>query len=166
MNIPLNIDWQQILLHLLNFAVLAGGLYLLLYKPVKEFMDKRQAHYQELEETAQRKLREAEEEMASGRQALQREREELCAQKAQTLQEAEQTAREHLERAKSQGDQIVAGARTAAKRTLDKAEADAQLRIKELTAAAVEKLVLRSVGEAYDQFLDAAEEEERHDGQA
>ena len=35
MNIPLNIDWQQILLHLLNFAILAGGLYLLLYKPVK-----------------------------------------------------------------------------------------------------------------------------------
>ena len=34
MNIPLNIDWQQILLHLLNFVILAGGLYLLLYKPV------------------------------------------------------------------------------------------------------------------------------------
>ena len=31
MNIPLNIDWQQILLHLLNFVILAGGLYLLLY---------------------------------------------------------------------------------------------------------------------------------------
>lgn len=166
MNIPLNIDWKQILLHLLNFAVLAGGLYLLLYKPVKEFMDKRQAYYRELEETAQRKLREAEEEAASGRQALQREREELLAQKAQTLQEAEQAAREHLERAKTQGDQIVAGARTAAKRAMDKAEADAQLRIKELTSAAVEKLVLRSVGEAYDQFLDAAEGEERHGGQA
>lgn len=32
MNIPLNIDWQQILLHLFNFAILAGGLYLLLYR--------------------------------------------------------------------------------------------------------------------------------------
>ena len=46
MNIPLNIDWQQILLHLLNFAILAGGLYLLLYKPVKAFMEQRQAYYQ------------------------------------------------------------------------------------------------------------------------
>lgn len=35
MNIPLNIDWQQILLHLFNFAILVGGLYLLLYNPVK-----------------------------------------------------------------------------------------------------------------------------------
>ena len=45
MNIPLNIDWQQILLHLLNFVILAGGLYLLLYQPVKAFMEKRQAYY-------------------------------------------------------------------------------------------------------------------------
>ena len=39
---PLNIDWQQILLHLLNFAILAGGLYFLLYAPVKSFMAKRE----------------------------------------------------------------------------------------------------------------------------
>ena len=32
MNIPLNIDWQQILLHVLNFVILFGGLYFLLYK--------------------------------------------------------------------------------------------------------------------------------------
>ena len=50
MNIPLNIDWQQILLHLLNFVILAGGLYLLLYKPVKTFMEKRQQYYQEQEQ--------------------------------------------------------------------------------------------------------------------
>ena len=41
MNLPLNIDFQQILLHLLNFVILAGGLYLLLYKPVNKFIKKR-----------------------------------------------------------------------------------------------------------------------------
>ena len=46
MNIPLNIDWQQILLHLLNFVILAGGLYLLLYKPVQTFMETRQKRWQ------------------------------------------------------------------------------------------------------------------------
>ena len=35
MNIPLNIDWQQILLHLFNFVILAGGLYFILYKPTQ-----------------------------------------------------------------------------------------------------------------------------------
>ena len=54
MNIPLNIDWQQILLHLFNFAILAGGLYLLLYRPVKDFMKKREEHYQSMDEAAER----------------------------------------------------------------------------------------------------------------
>ena len=36
MGIPLNVDWQQILLHLFNFIILFGGLWLLLYKPVKK----------------------------------------------------------------------------------------------------------------------------------
>ena len=35
-NIPLNVDWQQILLHWMNFVILTGGLYFLLYKPVKQ----------------------------------------------------------------------------------------------------------------------------------
>ena len=52
MNIPLNIDWQQILLHLFNFSILVGGLYLLLFKPVKNFMDKRAKHYQDMETAA------------------------------------------------------------------------------------------------------------------
>ena len=41
MNLPLNIDVQQILLHIFNFVILAVGLYFLLYKPVKQFMDNR-----------------------------------------------------------------------------------------------------------------------------
>ena len=52
MNIPLNIDWQQILLYLFNFSILVGGLYLLLFKPVKNFMDKRAKHYQDMENAA------------------------------------------------------------------------------------------------------------------
>ena len=53
MSIPLNIDWQQILLHLFNFAILAGGLYLLLYKPVKQFMEQREADYRKAYDAAQ-----------------------------------------------------------------------------------------------------------------
>lgn len=56
MNVPLNIDWQQILLHLLNFAILAFGLYLLLYKPVKNFMEKRIDYYKKMDEEAREKL--------------------------------------------------------------------------------------------------------------
>ena len=54
MGVPLNIDWQQILLHLFNFLILFGGLYLLLYRPVKAFMDKRTAYYADMDAEAKR----------------------------------------------------------------------------------------------------------------
>ena len=57
---PLNINLQQILLHWMNLSILTGGLYFLLFKPVKQFMDKRAAYYQQLEEQASDKLAQAE----------------------------------------------------------------------------------------------------------
>ena len=59
MNIPLNIDWQQILLHLFNFAILVAGLYLLLYNPVKKFIKKREDHYVQVDQEAEGKRQEA-----------------------------------------------------------------------------------------------------------
>ncbi len=49
---PLNIDWQQILLHLLNFVILFAILYFLLYKPIKDFMQKRMDYYKSLYDEA------------------------------------------------------------------------------------------------------------------
>ena len=60
MGVPLNIDWQQILLHMFNLIILTGGLYFLLYQPVTAFMKKRQEYYAGLEADAQAKLQEAE----------------------------------------------------------------------------------------------------------
>ena len=57
---PLNINFQQIFLHLLNFTILFAAMYFLLYKPVKDFMDKRAAYYADLDRQAQDKLEEAE----------------------------------------------------------------------------------------------------------
>jgi len=57
---PLNINWQQILLHLFNFAVLFGILYFLLYKPVKQFMDERIKYYENLDKEANENLAQAE----------------------------------------------------------------------------------------------------------
>ena len=132
MNIPLNIDWQQILLHLLNFVILAGGLYLLLYKPVKTFMEKRQQYYQEQDAKA-----------------------------AKTLADAEKTAAEVRQQLKN-ADADAAAKLAAAQREHDKQLSDAQKELKDLAVTATEKLVLQSDGDAFDQFLDAAERGESH----
>ena len=42
---PLGIDFAQIFLHLFNVVILFGGLYFILYSPVKKFMDKREEYY-------------------------------------------------------------------------------------------------------------------------
>ena len=104
MNIPLNIDWQQILLHLFNFTILAGGLYLLLYRPVKEFMQKRDAYYQGINDQAeqlkqqadqlkkdyQQKLSDADSEIVQKRADAQK---QLEAFRQQQVSQAEKEAR-------------------------------------------------------------------------
>ena len=59
MNLPLNIDWQQIILHLFNFVILFAILYILLYKPVKDFMQKRIDYYKKLDGDANENLDES-----------------------------------------------------------------------------------------------------------
>ena len=46
---PLNIDFLQILLHMLNFVILAGGLTFLLFKPVNRFLDQRREQFAQAE---------------------------------------------------------------------------------------------------------------------
>lgn len=70
MGVPLNIDWQQILLHVFNLIILTGGLYFLLYQPVTAFMKKRQEYYAGLEADAQAKLQEAEQKVREADETL------------------------------------------------------------------------------------------------
>ena len=48
---PLNIDFLQVLLHMLNFVILAGGLTFLLFKPINKFLENRKAHLKSLSAT-------------------------------------------------------------------------------------------------------------------
>ena len=104
MNIPLNVDWQQILLHWMNLAILTGGLYFLLYKPVKRFMEKREAYYRDLEEQAAGKLREAEELKASYQAKLDGAEEEIRQARAKSQAAVQQSVEEQM----AQARQIIA----------------------------------------------------------
>ena len=98
MGVPLNIDWQQILLHLFNFLILFGGLYLLLYRPVKAFMDKRTAYYADMDAEAKRKLADAERQEKQYRDHLANVENEADALKKQAMESARQAAAEQLRR--------------------------------------------------------------------
>lgn len=164
MSIPLNIDWQQILLHLLNFAILAGGLYLLLYKPVKKFMAQRADYFQKQEEDAQAKLKQAEELKADYQAKLRKAEDEIAGERARSLSESERAGAQILQDAQTQAEQIISDARQTAQQEREKIIGGAQKEIADMVTTAAEKLLLQSTAsEAFDQFLTAAERSERHE---
>lgn len=161
MNIPLNIDWQQILLHLLNFAILAGGLYLLLYRPVKKFMAQRAEHYQKLEDEAQARLKQAQDAQADVQARLADLEHEIAERRTKAQAEWEQADAQRRQEAKQQAEKIMADARENAERERAEIVAGAQKEIEEMVTTATEKLLLHSTAsEAFDQFLEAAERSE------
>ena len=159
MNIPLNIDWQQILLHWMNLVILTGGLYFLLYKPVKQFMEKREAYYRSLDEQAAGKLREAEELKAAYQAKLDGAEEEIRQSRAKAQAAVQQSVEEQM----AQAQQIVAKAKEEAAASRERIIRDSQREIRDLTVKAVKKLAVKADMDLFDQFLDLAEGGKAHE---
>lgn len=157
---PLNIDWQQILLHLLNFVILFAGLWLLLYKPVKKFMQGRKEKYEQMDADAQKKTAEAEEKRAEYEQKLAAADAEIAKKRADAGKELDSFETMRRAAAEEEASAIVAAARESAAREKERAVSEARSEIAGLVTEATEKLVLHeSTSEAYDSFLDAAQKQ-------
>lgn len=157
---PLNIDWQQILLHMLNFVILAGGLYFILYKPVKSFMAKREQHYKEMNDAAETNRDEA----AALRKATQEKYDaavdEVIRMRTKASDEIEAEKQRLLGEARAEARRILETAGKTAEMRSKKALADSNDELRALAMEAVEKLLIND-GSALDKFLDAAESEQR-----
>ena len=160
---PLNIDWQQILLHLLNFVILAGGLYFLLYKPVEDFISKREAYYADRQKDSDRRDEESQALKAEYEEKLDHADEEIRARKKDAAAELEKAIRARNAEAEAQAKEIIEKAEKAAQARRDKALEDSNRDIRKLAIDAVEKLAVSSDSEALDKFLDEVESEVRHD---
>ena len=163
---PLNINYQQILLHLFNFVILAAGLYLLLYKPVFAFMQKRQDHYAEMERQAAEKEAAAQSALDAYNQRLKTADEEIQRRAAMSGQQADAEKQERLQRAQEQADKLLDAARAAARQERETILESAQKDIAEMVVSAAEKLVRAQADPQkdkalYDRFLEAAQEDEQ-----
>lgn len=160
--VPLNVDWQQILLHLLNFTILFGVLYILLYDPVRKFMKSREEHYAEIENKTNTALADAESSREAYAAKVKAFDEEAKNEKAEMSKAVEDERERRLSAAKNEAEKIVADARTQADKEKTEILESAQKEITELVTEAVEKLTLeQSASDAFDQFLDAAEGAEK-----
>lgn len=156
--VPLNIDLQQILLHLFNFTILFAALYFLLYKPVKNFMAKREAHYSEMDQKAGQALADAENSRQAYDEKVRAFDEEAKAEKSRMSKAVEAERERRLAEARNEAEKIVADARNEADREKKEIIESAQKEIAGMVTDAMEKLTLeQSASDAFDQFLDAAE---------
>lgn len=163
MSIPLNIDWQQILLHLFNFAILAGGLYLLLYRPVKKFMEQRQNHYESMHQQAQQDREQAEKLKAEYEDKLSQVKTAITQRKAEAEQELSQLRSQRVAEAKQEAEAILAKARENAKREQEELVSSASKELVDMAVTAAEKIALGADGDPYEQFLNLAERRTSHE---
>lgn len=160
---PLNIDWQQILLHWMNLAILAGGLYFLLYKPVVGFMQKREQHYKDMEDKAQEELRKAQEARAQYEAKLDAAEDEIREARQKSQVAVQKSADEQLALAQAQAREIVVEAHAKAKEAREKALRDSQRELKRIASEAAGKLAFHKDDDPFDSFLDLAEGGNKHD---
>ena len=156
--VPLNIDLQQILLHLFNFTILFGALYILLYKPVKDFMAKRTSYYEDMDSKAEDALRSAENSPDAYESKVREFEDEVRAERSKVNKELADSRDRQLAADRTDAEKIVSDARAEASREKEEIIASAQKEITEMVTGAMEKLTLeQSASDAFDQFLDAAE---------
>lgn len=154
---PLNIDWQQILLHLLNFVVLFAILYFLLYKPVKQFMEKRAEYYKNLDEEAKTNLAEAEKAKEEYLKKLDLVEDEIAAKRQEAHIKMEEASAAKIKLAKEEAEKIVAEAHKDIEYDRIKMMKQAKKEIRHMVTSAAEKFVAKSTTpEAFDEFLEAA----------
>mgnify|MGYP002802080398 FL=1 len=163
MNIPLNIDWQQILLHLFNFTILAGGLYLLLYRPVKEFMKKRDAYYQGINDQAEQLKQQADQLKKDYQQKLSEADSEIAQKRADVQKQLEAFRQQQVSQAENQAQAILQKAKESADREHEQMLSKASKELTDLAVSAAEKIVLKDQGDPYDQFLNLVEGEKPHE---
>ena len=157
--IPLNINFQQIMIHLFNFTILFGALYILLYKPVKNFMESREKYYADMDDKAESTLKAAEDSKDEYDQKVRAFDEEVRAEKNKAQKEIESLRERQIAEARADAEKIVSDAKAEADREKKEIIASAQKEITGLVTDAMEKLTLeQSASDAFDQFLDAAEE--------
>ena len=159
-NLPLNIDIQQIFLHLLNFTILLAGLYFLLYEPVKKFMNKRTAYYEDLDRQAKEKMEEARRVRRSYEERLMEAEEEIRQRGEEVQKSAAAQAQAQIQDAAEEAAHILAKAQAEARAERERMLNEVRGQISDMVAMATERLVLDSTSTAYDQFLAAAGEDD------
>lgn len=155
---PLNIDFTQVLLHMLNFVILAGALGFLLFKPITKFMVDRQKHFEDLAKENEETAKTNADMKAEYEQKLEEAKVEIADMHRNAEKEAAETAKEYIDSAHQKANAIIAAAETEAEKRKESILDSAQTEISELVLSATQKLLSDTVtpernSALYDEFI-------------
>jgi F-type H+-transporting ATPase subunit b len=145
---------------------LAGGLYLLLYRPVKQFMEQRQAYYQNIHQEAQQVKEQADQMKAEYQEKMSQVEKAIAQRQADAEQELEQLRSQQVADAKQEAEEILAKAQENAQREKTEMISKASKELVDIAVTAAEKIALGADGDPYEQFLTLAERRPSHDEQS
>ncbi|MBR1508605.1 MAG: ATP synthase F0 subunit B [Eubacterium sp.] len=155
---PLNIDFQQILLHMFNLVLLFFGLYFILYKPVRDFMDKRMADYKKTKEDSVHDKEEAEAIKKEYEEKIAAAEDEISAMRKEADEKVSKENAARIKEAKQEAEEIIQRAKRTAQDERDRILENANAQIKNLAMDAASKLLMgEDVSDTYERFLDDAE---------
>jgi len=141
----IGIDWQVLLAQFVNFAILFGLLFVLLYKPMRRMLDERSNRIKESMEQAEQikeQITKTEEQVKLQMDAARREGQEILAQAAQMGERLKEEAKGE---ARQEAEIIVARARTEIERERDQAIDEVKREFVDLAIRAAEKVVNESL---------------------
>lgn len=142
-----------------NLIILGFGLYLLLYKPVKAFMDKREAYYKDLDDSANKKNEDADKLLKEYQDKLAKADEEIKDKKNIAMKELDDKVNSELNKAEEDAKRIVEDAKAQGQKKHDELVESANKDICDLAIKATSKLVDKTLDDSYDEFLLAVKKE-------
>lgn len=160
---PLNIDFLQILLHAFNFLILAGGLTLLLFKPVEKFLTERREYFENAEREIAEKTAENEKLRLEYEKNIHDAKADIAKMRADAEKEMAETSKAHISGAMEKAQSIIMNAEKEAENRKEQILDSAQSEIGELVVSATQKLLSDTVTDErnsalYDEFIRLAEE--------
>ena len=163
-SIPLNIDWQQILLHVFNFIILATVLTFVLFKPVRKFMREREEKYKNAAEEHAKKKAEIEELEEQRKEKLAGLDAELETHRREVMAQTEKRSRQLISDAESEARDILAQGRKRSEEERKAYIAGAGDEIADMVVKSAEKLLVvgsspESDKALYDSYLKTASQD-------
>jgi F-type H+-transporting ATPase subunit b len=145
--LPIGLDLMEVLLHMLNFAILLIGFRFLLYKPIKKFIDEREKTFSEREEKNKTFADQLELEKAKYQELITQAESEVARIAEETAVKSKENAADILKNAREEAKAILKKAQDEADQ--EKAKILPELREKstELALLIAEKILNRAVEE-------------------